>query len=657
MKYIGTEQTEASRHHGRLQPVPGVRHYQAVRACRLRPDLEGGPGWTFHNAPMLAFWRQRFYLQYITCPVEENHPPARTMITSSADGKEWTEPVIAFPSYEIPEGVYSGPDGAVLPKGSLAVMHQRMGFYTAADGRLLTLGFYGICPALSVMPNDGRGIGRVVREIYPDGSMGPIYFIRLNAHAGWNAGNTSYPLYTESPDEGFVEACRLLLQDKLATIQWWEEDQSEDGFYPLTGYKALSCYPLPGNKVAGIGKNGKYALSEDDGKSWTETGEIDGLVTAGSKLWGQQTPDGKYALLYNPSPNNAYRWPLAAAVSEDGLHFDKLRLIGGEVPPRRYTGFYKFYGLNYVRGISPGNGTPEEDAIWVAYSMNKEDIWVARIPVPLVPDFHDDGDAAAPTADADTDTDTGASILGGSVCGLSGSPFETVKAAAPVPDKGGPGPVSAAGQHCEVPALSSSGLEDFDRWSIYRPKWSEIRLSGDSGLILSSRDPYDYVKAEKAFAFRAGHQTDVTIGIRPLAVGTVPLTIELTDGRGETAVGLHWSTDGRISVLQEESGVFLQTYEEGAEYECVLSIDPENGRLSLSIDGTPAGKLFEYHSAKAGIVAFKVGERPFRVSLDTPLDGGDLGIPDEPLLPSAYCIRYVKLQSSRYSNRVQAERR
>ncbi|SEF93842.1 hypothetical protein [Paenibacillus sp. UNC499MF] len=646
MKYTGTEQVEVSQHHGRLRPVPGVRHYQAVRASRLMPDLEGGPGWTFHNAPMLAFWRQRFYLQYITCPVEENHPPARTMITSSADGREWTEPRVAFPSYEIPSGVYIGPDGTDLPKGSLSVMHQRMGFYTAADGRLLTLGFYGISPELSVMPNDGRGIGRVVREIYPDGSMGPIYFIRLNAHAGWDTGNTKYPFYTESPDEKFVEACRLLLQDKLATAQWWEEDQSEDGFYPLTGYKALSCYSLPDNKVAGIGKNGKYALSSDNGESWTETGEIDGLVTAGSKLWGQQTPDGKYALLYNPNPNNAYRWPLAAAVSEDGRHFDKLRLIGGEAPPRRYTGFYKFYGMNYVRGITPGNGTPEEDAIWVTYSMNKEDIWVARIPVPLEPDTREEAESSAELGSDVNSSFNGYAPPGHNMAESQSEPDHVTDMLSPATKESG-----------GMAARPGSGLEDFDRWSVYQPKWSEIRLRGDSGLILSSRDPYDYVKVEKAFAFRADLQTDVTIGIRPLAIGTVPLTIELTDGRGETAFGLEWSTDGCISVLQGESSVFLQTYEEGTEYDCALSIDPDNGSLRLSINGTPAGKPFEYRTAQVKTVAFKVGERPFRVTLDTPLDGGDLSIPDEPLLPSAYCIRYVKIQSSRLSNHVQAERR
>ena len=40
-------------------------------------------------------------------------------------------------------------------------------------------------------------------------------------------------------------------------------------------------------------------------------------------------------------------------------------------------------GPQYIRGISPGNGDPAGSDMWLAYSMNKEDIWVARVPTPI----------------------------------------------------------------------------------------------------------------------------------------------------------------------------------------------------------------------------------------------------------------------------------
>jgi hypothetical protein len=162
---------------------------------------------------------------------------------------------VVFPEYALPE--INGPDGH-LPAGTAAVMHQRMGFYVAPDGRLLTLGFYSYCvnPLPQKGPNRGQGLGRVVREIYADNTFGPIYFIRYNRHAGWNETNTSYPFHTTSPDAGFVAACDALLKEKLMTLQWWEEDRARDGFYTLdpgkAEPKALSYVHRPDGVVLGV---------------------------------------------------------------------------------------------------------------------------------------------------------------------------------------------------------------------------------------------------------------------------------------------------------------------------------------------------------------------------------------------------------------------
>ena len=59
-------------------------------------------------------------------------------------------------------------------------MHQRVGFYVSKSGRLITMGNYGVALDKKDDPNDGNGIGRVVREIKKDGSFGPIYFIYYN---------------------------------------------------------------------------------------------------------------------------------------------------------------------------------------------------------------------------------------------------------------------------------------------------------------------------------------------------------------------------------------------------------------------------------------------------------------------------------------------
>ena len=259
VRYIGKEFANTDYHDGQLRPAVGVHSFQVLRANRTHPELADGFGWTYNHAPMLAYWNDRFYLEYLSNPVGEHIPPGQTLLTTSPDGVHWEKPVVAFPVRRVPDGVYRGP--YPLPPGSDAVMHQRMGFYVAPDGRLLVLGFYGCCPTTLDFPNDGWGIGRVVREVYRDGTLGSIYFLRYNRHAGWNESNTFFPFYKQSSDAGFVAACDALLADKLVTLQWWEEDRSQDGFYAAPGYKALSYYHLPDGRVVGLWKWSKAAIN------------------------------------------------------------------------------------------------------------------------------------------------------------------------------------------------------------------------------------------------------------------------------------------------------------------------------------------------------------------------------------------------------------
>src|SRR5205085_3995940 len=98
------------------------------------------------------------------------------------------------------------------------------------------------------------------------------------------------------------------------------------------------------------------------------------------------------------------------------------------------------------RGIEEGNGNPPGDHLWMTYSMNKEDIWVTRTPVPL------------------TATETKS---------LQEN-FETTTDAA------------------------------LDQWNLYVPQWTQAHLTVEPGtdnhvLELRDEEPYDYVVAERIF--------------------------------------------------------------------------------------------------------------------------------------------------------------
>src|SRR5439155_8307176 len=127
-----------------------------------------GFGWTYNHAPMIAYWNNTFYVEYLSDRVGESVPPGHTLLITSKDGRSWSAPGEIFPVYRIPDGTTKEGQSGVA-RNLDAVMHQRMGFYVSKKNRLLILGYYGICMDEHDDPNDGKGIGRVVREMQADG--------------------------------------------------------------------------------------------------------------------------------------------------------------------------------------------------------------------------------------------------------------------------------------------------------------------------------------------------------------------------------------------------------------------------------------------------------------------------------------------------------
>ena len=178
----------------------------------------------------MAYWNGKFYMHYLSNPVDEHVGGGRTLLQTSEDGYNWSAPQILFPVYPVPDGFKKEGIDAVA-SGQDAVMHQRVGFYVSKSGRLLAIGNYGIALHHKDDPNDGNGIGRVVREIYKDGSFGPIYFIYYNHD--FNEKNTIYPNYKKSKDKGCREACEEFTAKPLYLFQRLEEAVREEKGNPL----------------------------------------------------------------------------------------------------------------------------------------------------------------------------------------------------------------------------------------------------------------------------------------------------------------------------------------------------------------------------------------------------------------------------------------
>ena len=98
-------------------------------------------------------------------------------------------------------------------------MHQRVGWYVSKGGILLATGNYGVALDRKDYPNDGNGIGRVVREVKKDGSLGILYFIYYNH--GFNEKNTAYPNYKKA-SKAVRAACEEIPPTHVTACNGWK---------------------------------------------------------------------------------------------------------------------------------------------------------------------------------------------------------------------------------------------------------------------------------------------------------------------------------------------------------------------------------------------------------------------------------------------------
>ena len=574
--YTGKTIATPARHDGGLSPVVGVHSIQTMR---------GETGWLYNHQPMMAYWNGKFYMHYLTDPRSEHEPPGKTMMQTSVDGYTWTAPVELFPEYNVPDGMTKPAWPGVVSKDLKAIMHQRVGWYVSKQGKLIATGNYSYAVTAKDDPNDGNGIGRVVREIKADGSFGPIYFIYYNH--GFNEKNTDFPYYKKAKDKAFVKACDEILANPMYRMQWAEEADRGDELLPLkTPYKAFSGYTLPDGRKVGLWKHALTSMSYDGGNTWKEpVKRAHGFVNSNAKIWGQRLSDGTYATVYNPAE---YRWPLAISLSNDGLEYTTLNLVNGEVTPERHYGLYKSFGPQYTRGILEGNGTPPDNDLWVTYSNNKEDMWVSRIPVPVL---------TAATTHANTDF----------------SQYQT--------------------------------LADMTDWNIYSPLWAPVALNGQ-WLTLSDKDPYDYAKAERVIP--ATKELKVAFDVKPMQNDHGQLNVEFLDDKGNMCARIVLDATANMKVKGgARYGGMVKNYEPGKVYhvEAMLSVDGHTGTYFVN-GKKAASRTFDTPVEHITRIVFRTGDLFDYPNIETPADQTeDMPRADEEDPMATFCIANVNTTS------------
>jgi len=320
--------------------------------------------------------------------------------------------------------------------------------------------------------------------------------------------------------------------------------------------------------------------------------EVPSIITAGAKVWGQKTSDGRYALVYNPANDGYHRWPLAVVSSDDGATFDHMLLVEGDVYPRRYMGRAKDFGFQYTRGISEGNGIPAGTDMWLTYST-KEDIWVARVPVPIR----------------------------GSVQGPIADNFDNMKVGGVIKD-----------------------------WNIRRGPWAPVGIvafpsATNKSLQLEDRDPYNYARAERVFY--QGATKTISTKVYAHQANTGQLNVEVLNHTGKRAVRLVFGSDGHVWANDGSQSVDAGLYLAHTWYNLTIQVDAANGKYNATLDGKPIARQASFLEPAADVnrLCFRTGDpyaEPTR-NISRDLGGRDLPSADTPVSAAVYNIDDVSI--------------
>jgi hypothetical protein len=405
-----------------LPPAVGVQSFCVFRASKAAAEITDQKGYTYHHHVDMACWRGRLYVGWNSCQRDEDVWPSRELYSTSSDGVTWSDPQEMFPQ------------GVSTPL--------RMYFFCASNGRMLMIA--GLRADQDETDEDKKG-ALVVREIRPDHALGEIFTLQHPlAH--------SPVLFVECADPGFVAACRELLADNVFLEQQdrgrllgarrmkWHEPSAWGGKVPgdsdkWVAGKAYSFFTRIDGAIVGVSKMGWVTTSSDGGQTWTRPAVPPTLVTGKAKVWAQRTRDGRYALVYNPSARN--RFPLVVVTGEDGITFRDMRIVQAELPRQRYPGLHRSIGPQYVRGLSrwsDDGSRAGEMVMWVTYSMNKEDIWVSRVPLPVRPDESRRQISGVDDLNLYVPKWAGATLAADQLCLENSDPFDAVCATRVMPE-------------------------------------------------------------------------------------------------------------------------------------------------------------------------------------------------------------------------------
>jgi len=355
--------------------LAGVEHFQIHHATPDTGMFSHHAHITATGGALLAFWSSH--------AVDEDAPGQRVLCSVSRDGREWKTPFECFPRMdeERPHGetgrVLTANGWVLLGGTAYAVVEvdDKLGRGTPVPDPTRSRGeayvFRGNPPR--------RGYGRLARAVGTDGSLGEAFWLVEDPPAPL----PGFPAYPDLTDPRFTRAglaIRRVLMDPLHMPAWdfrnrtaWTVAADGHGMCEPSVYRRPDGVLVKLSRDLDRSRRLYASLSRDDGFNW-EPGVRTAIPDSPSKAVSGTLPDGRVYLIGNQVAVPG-RDPLVLSLSGDGVRFDWAAAIRSGAPPLRREGHAKSVGFQYPSAVVA------RDALWVIYSVGKEDVDVSRIPL------------------------------------------------------------------------------------------------------------------------------------------------------------------------------------------------------------------------------------------------------------------------------------
>ncbi|MEO2023771.1 MAG: exo-alpha-sialidase, partial [Pirellulaceae bacterium] len=330
-----------------LQKVPG-QHRMIYRASET--------GYKFCHHPQLVVFQDRCYAMWSNGILAEDTPGQRILYCSTSDGTNWTKPRVLTD--------HDAGKGICVAAGFRVHEKQLIAHYTVTGGT----NFHPATALYARLSSDGKQWSPARRItsgffINPPLQLANGHLVIGGEHVG---------------EQRATARMRMLVTRSPAGLSGWRQAKIAVNDLKVIGYAEPNMYQRQdGTVVMPLRNYSGYfyvATSRDQGQSWSTPVKTNFPDSTARFALGK-FPDQTVYLINNPGPKQFDRHLLAISTSTDGRTFKRSWIIRSEPTKMRYPGKNKLDGWQYPHAIV------WKSFLYVAYSINKEDVAVTRIPL------------------------------------------------------------------------------------------------------------------------------------------------------------------------------------------------------------------------------------------------------------------------------------